>query len=197
MLSIYSYESSFAKASEDEGGAGGSRTPVQTEYSRAFYMLSFRSGFKIRPSPKTTWSITDSVKSRSTARKYSRPSLKVSICFQVVYQASNPEHKGFLIPRIRQPRRSYTRQLNWLMTICWSHWDALRHGVNHHAPTCLLNCGLPCRFQFSPIFWKNLLNAKLRIPRDRTWIWWDLFLRMLFADHHHVESALHYSWKSY
>jgi len=43
----------FAKATADEGGAGGSRTLVQTSSKNAFYMLSFLLVFEHEPEKST------------------------------------------------------------------------------------------------------------------------------------------------
>ena len=46
-------KSAFAKATADEGGAGGSRTLVQTSSKNAFYMLSLLLVFEHKPEKST------------------------------------------------------------------------------------------------------------------------------------------------
>ncbi len=85
-------------------GAAGTRTLVQTKYPRAFYMLSLCLDFRdLKRHKNKPGSNPYPLKFCSVVEKVYLAKPEFGDMRYVVYQASNIRHKGFLIPRIRQP----------------------------------------------------------------------------------------------
>ena len=93
-------------------GAAGNRTPVQIKYNNAFYMLIIFISFRVMIVGICNLTNTLFPKFRPEVGTVFYPSLKVLWYATLMYiRHQSVWHKGFLIPRIRQPWQIFDCQL--------------------------------------------------------------------------------------